>query len=95
MEILLLIVTTVMLILAGLIFPQLNLFKKTNIGIKTKQTKKPKLADPKPRQKPENWYWEKRTDFTGKTYYFPKHREQHSCKCNHHKNHCHDISGQD
>lgn len=46
-------------------------------------------------KKPENWYWEKRTDFTGKTYYFPKHREQHTCKCNHFKNHRHDISGQD
>jgi flagellar basal body-associated protein FliL len=53
---------------------------------------KSKYKQPK---KPVTWYWEKRTDFTGKTYYFPKHREQHTCKCNHHKNHRHDISGQD
>ena len=55
-------------------------------------TNEDKRKQPK---KPVTWYWEKRTDFTGKTYYFPKYKENHSCKCNHFKHERHDIPGQD
>lgn len=40
------------------------------------------------KQDDEYWYWEERTDFSGKKYMFPRRKSS----CNHFKSHSNDIS---